>query len=123
MGKAPSEEPCSCGASAQHRIGAGVGATIRGFKPYFVDGLSLPPGWNRGNTDSQAYDARVDATVRAKKKQGLADKKAGIKGGMQFIGHVPLAIANMRRRQHGNDYWNHDIESKLRDEGLHVDQK
>lgn len=122
MGEAPERSACGCGQQAERVIGAGVHSIVRGAKKLLVDSFSMPPGWQNGNTDCEAYEKKVFETVRAKKRKGREERKQGIANGCQFIGHVPQALVNMRARQFGGDHFSFDIEKKLRDEGLHVDQ-
>lgn len=109
---------CSCGGTGRRAFHTCPEVLVKGNQyGHSLSALDVPVGWQRGNTDPEAYERNMWAQQAALKKVVQENKGHQHKTGIRHIGSIPLVVDRMRRRQFGNDYWQTDIKDKLKRDG------
>lgn len=116
--------PCACGGEAERSYTDDAPEVIVRGRPrdFKLDATDVPIGWERGNTDCDAQEARYGRIVREAKKAAAANDKQAIKNGIRMIARVPRELDRARRKQFGKDYWDAsnttEIKEKLKADDL-----
>lgn len=119
MAEKPDTVACSCGGSCSSVISDRIEVLICGNeKKYALDALSVPVGWERGNTDAEAQERRYAKIINESRKQAKAVEKQAAKRGMRLIARQPREHYRMRTKQFGKDYYQSDVKRKLKEDGL-----
>lgn len=122
MADKPDHLICRCGGLATSLISDQIETIVRGNeRPYKLDALCMPVGWEHGNTDADAQERAYAEIVRRERKQALEVDKRAIKGGIRKIATQPREHYRLRTKQYGKDYYrgdNQDIKAKLKSDGL-----
>lgn len=122
MADKPDHLACGCGGQASSIISDQIETIVKGNeRPYKLDGLCLPVGWENGNTDADAQERAYAKIIASERKQALEVDKKAIKGGIRKIATQPREHHRLRTRQYGRDYYSGDaadIKAKLKSDGL-----
>lgn len=125
MSQRTDTKPCVCGGVASQVFNWGGDSCVLGNeRPFKLDKFCVPIGWERGNTDCDAQEARYAKIIGNHRKLAVKNDKAAIKGGIRHRGSVPRELMRMRQRQYGKSYLDptqnspKEIESQLASDGL-----
>jgi len=115
---APAPVSCSCGAEMRQQF-CDIEVIVKGGeRPFKLDPLCVPVGWEHGNTDPEKQERRYKRIIERDRKAARANDKAAIKGGIRKIATVPRELHRMRTNQYGKDYYETDTKQKLKSDGL-----
>lgn len=105
-------QPCGCGAVARQEINWQGESFVRGGeRPFKLDPLCVPVGWQHGNTDCEKQEERYRQIIGEARKNARANDKRAIKGGVRLIAKVPREVDRMRKNQYGKDYYDPSTQS------------
>lgn len=119
MADKPDHVTCGCGGRAESIISPNIEVLIQGNeRPMELNATSVPIGWDKGNTDGAAQQARYSKIIETNRKQAKSVEKTAIKNGLRMIGQVPRELFRLRQNQYGKDYYQTDVKQKLKSDGL-----
>lgn len=117
--------PCACGGVANQVFNWGGETLVKGGeRPFKLDPLCVPVGWEHGNTDCAKQEARYAQMIGEARKNARKNDKQAIKGGIRQIAKVPREIVRMRQNQYGKSYYDPssqsagELKAKLDADGL-----